>query len=150
MGFMDKRLYNYRDKNTPSIGGINSLARSPGYKSNQNLGSQIISRRWRPSPTPTSDSVVTIVGGSFRLDGLGSFTTDPSVWGTSRFIETSVTSNSEEYEYESQAVQTIGGVDYIFVIATKENPAISAQYWSDLDDENILDINGDPIEVINI
>jgi hypothetical protein len=92
---------------------------TPGIKVNQELNAQVRSRRWKPSPTPVSGATVSIINGLYRLDGTGDFVSPGTTWGTSRYIETLVMSDSDEYEKNTTAIQLVGGVEYNFVAQTK-------------------------------
>ena len=126
---------------------------TPGSKTNQELSTLetpnfVTSRRWYPSPKPEIDAVITVTGGPHRANGIGSFVdTDLTVDASFRFIETRDEA-SDEYSTTTTVTETIGDDDYVFSVTTKVDPATLVDYWLDIDGDQILDVEGNPIEVI--
>jgi len=102
------------------------VARTPGIKDDQELNAQVISRRWYPLPKPAADSTVSIVNGLHRVNGTGEFQSGAiTITSATRYIETLVMSDADEYETKTEAIQLFsdGAREFIFESWTKVDPA---------------------------
>jgi len=108
------------------VGGKNSgYQPTPGSKTGQELNQQITSRRWYPRPKPAVGSTISVV------NGLHSTNTTPTmqsgaitITAATRWIQTLVMSDADEYETATEATQLFsGGGSVIFTATTKVDPA---------------------------
>jgi len=104
------------------VGGKNSgYATTPGSKSDQELNAQVISRRWYPRPKLAVGSTISVV------NGLHCTNTTPvmqsgaiTITAATRWIQTLVMSDADEYETETEATQLFsGGGSVVFTATTR-------------------------------
>jgi len=102
------------------------VARTPGSKDDQELNTQVISRRWYPSPKPSVDSTISVVNGLHRANGMEEFQSGAiTITSATKYIETLVMSDVDEYETKTEAIQLFsdGAIEFIFEAWTKVDPA---------------------------
>jgi hypothetical protein len=102
-----------------SFAVIHGLARLPGSVL-VDVDTLVTSRPFVPKPLPQSSDAITIVGGTYSLYISGVWTeptADAGTWGSAKKARISTTS-STEYSTPTEAVMTIGGVDYTFTATT--------------------------------
>ena len=106
---------------TVVLGGLPSLP-EPAYDAA--ISTPTTSSAFYP-PATTGDAI-TIVGGTYQLNGAGGFVSTEITYTDNDYFELRGTS-SGEYETPVSVVLTIGGVDYTFVITTiAEPPTVDA------------------------
>jgi len=120
------------------------LATSPGEKAGRELNAPTTSRKWRPSPAPGPLAPVSVINCIYRFDGTGVFTGDLGAWGTARYIELYMLADSDEYEKSVTGICFVDLVEYDFVVTTRAQIMIP---WEDATGNNILDAEGNTIEV---
>lgn len=114
------------------------LASSPGSISGAETSTIYTSRRWRPSPRPAADAVITVsAGAEYRLNG-GAWTSAPGVWGTSSYIEVRGESSASS-ETTVDHTTTIGGIGHVFTLVTL---ATTVDGWIDETGAAWIDENG--------
>jgi hypothetical protein len=100
-------------------------ATTPGAKYDQELNDQVLSRKWYPRPKPAVGSTISIVNGLHAANGgtlqSGAITVDAAT----RYIQTMVMSDSDEYEAKTEATQLFsdGARSFVFEAWTREMQA---------------------------
>jgi len=121
------------------------LASTPGVKTGLELNAAVTSRKWIPSPRPGPTAPVSVINCIYRFDGTGSFTGTGGTWGTAKYIELYMLADSDEYNKDATGICFIDGIQYDFVIWTKNLSTV--RYWQRVDGSEILRADGSRIEV---
>jgi len=121
---------------------VGNYPSSPGSKSNQELNAQVISRRWYPRTKPAVGSTISVVNGLHCTNTTPTMQSGAiTITAATRWIQTLVMSDADEYETATEATQLFsGGGEYVFTATTEAAPPLEdVSFQGDTD----VQINGE-------